>query len=65
MPSGDDKGDEDDDAHRRNLAAILIGGAIVAALGIWLAHAFYSYLSLERCQEERHRFCTDSVEVPR
>ena len=54
---------DEDDAQRRRMIATLLGGAVVLVLGIWLAHAFYGYLKVERCQEEGHRFCTPPIAI--
>ncbi|HTQ14156.1 MAG TPA: hypothetical protein VMH86_09790 [Rhizomicrobium sp.] len=56
---------DEQDEHRRRLAATLIGGAVVAGLGIWLAWAMHGYLAHERCLEEGHRFCDQPIDVPR
>jgi hypothetical protein len=57
--------DDDDDEAQRTRANLLLAAAlaVIVVLGLWLAHAVYQNLQLQKCELEGRRDCAP-IAVP-
>jgi hypothetical protein len=61
---GGDPHDEDDDEARARMTWFAAAAfAVIAGLGLWLAHALHENLELQKCQLEGRRDCIP-IEIP-